>query len=102
MIVRTIAFRVVRRRRDGLLMAVDIVVVVEPLDLGGDLTGTELALAAPFVEESEEHAVWAELVLFAECLGLLVVVLHMGLEGTYPEAGEFGVGHTHVDYFLSV
>jgi hypothetical protein len=38
---------------------------VESLDFGGNFPRRQLALTAPFLEKSEEHAVWTEFAFFA-------------------------------------
>lgn len=55
--------------------------MVEAFHLYGDLTRTQLALAAPFVQKPEEHAVRSKLVLFAQRLGLSVLVTSSKLMG---------------------
>lgn len=64
MIVRRVALSMVGWCRHYLLMAVKKMIMVEALHLVGDLARTQFAVAAPFVEESQEHAVWPKFILF--------------------------------------
>lgn len=80
MVVGTVRLSVVRWRCHGLLMAVDLEVVIEPLDLFRNLARAEIPFLAPFRLEMDEHAVRTKAVDLTK--------------GT--ELGELGIGHAHV------
>lgn len=63
MVVRRVAFCVIGRCCHYLLMPVKKMIMVEALHLVGDVARTQFAVAAPFVEESQEHAVWPKFIL---------------------------------------
>lgn len=64
-IIWRVGFRVIRRSRHGLLMSIDVMVMVKALDLVGDLARAQFAMATPFVEQPQEHAIRSEVVLLA-------------------------------------
>lgn len=64
MVVRRVRFGV-SRYSSRLLVAVKQMMIEEKLHLVDDLARTQFAVAAPFVEESQEHAIWSKLVLLA-------------------------------------
>lgn len=64
-IVWRVGFRVVGRRRHSLLMSVDEMVMVEALDLVGNLARAQFAVATPFVEQPQEHSIRPQIVLLA-------------------------------------
>lgn len=55
--------------------------MVESFHLRGDIARAQLALATPFVQKSQEHAIRSKLVLFPQRLRLLVLVAMEALAG---------------------
>lgn len=51
------------RRPYGTFMPINGIKKEETLYFVGDLARAQFAFASPFVEESQEHAIWSELVL---------------------------------------
>lgn len=104
MIIRAIRLGVISWGRDGLLVAINLEIVEEALDLLSRLSWGETPFVLPLGVEVNERAVWAETVDFAQPseLGELVVgEPHIGLVALNLERVNSGFyfpgwGMTHV------
>lgn len=63
MIILGVRFSVIGRCPYRALVAVNGIKKEETLYFVGDLARAQFAFAAPFVEESQEHAIWSKFVL---------------------------------------